>query len=77
MENLIPKPALTGEIRGLQQSTSARIGVWRAGTRPLTATFLQFRLDQCQGARCRPQPTEPRNSQLGADAGFSGNLNAG
>ena len=42
---LVPAPADKGGYDAMMKSTSARIGVWRAGSRPLTQTMLKFRAD--------------------------------
>lgn len=41
----VPNPANVGAYEDMMKSTTARIGVWRAGTRPLTKTMLKFRAD--------------------------------
>lgn len=41
----IPTPADQDGISKLVHSTPARIGVWRAGTRPLTKTMLKLQFD--------------------------------
>ncbi len=41
----VPDPANRSAYEDMLKSTSARIGVWRAGTRPLTKTWLKFRAD--------------------------------
>ena len=41
----IPEPENRSAYEDMMKSTSARIGVWRAGTRPLTKTMLKFRAD--------------------------------
>lgn len=41
----IPNPENRSAYEDMMNSTSARIGVWRAGTRPLTQTMLKFRAD--------------------------------
>ncbi len=42
---MVPNPQNRSAYEDMMQSTSARIGVWRAGTRPLTKTMLKFRAD--------------------------------
>ncbi|MDF3003188.1 MAG: ethanolamine ammonia-lyase, small subunit, partial [Bacillota bacterium] len=42
---LVPNPKNKDLYLDMKQSTSARIGVWRAGPRPLTQTLLRFRAD--------------------------------
>ncbi len=42
---LVPNPQNKEAYEALLKATSARIGVWRAGTRPLTKTMLKFRAD--------------------------------
>ena len=42
---LIPSPKWQEGLNELASSTPARIGVWRAGTRPMTKTMLQIRQD--------------------------------
>lgn len=42
---MVPEPRNRSAYEDMLQSTSARIGVWRAGTRPLTKTMLKFRAD--------------------------------
>ena len=42
---LVPNPKDEKALRTFKDSTSARIGVWRAGDRPLTETILRFRAD--------------------------------
>ncbi|MDO4541404.1 MAG: ethanolamine ammonia-lyase subunit EutC [Bacillota bacterium] len=42
---LVPEPQNRAAYEDMLQSTSARIGVWRTGTRPLTKTMLKFRAD--------------------------------
>ncbi|MCK9911264.1 ethanolamine ammonia-lyase light chain EutC, partial [Microbacteriaceae bacterium K1510] len=42
---LIPSPKWKEGLEELVSSTPARIGVWRAGTRPMTKTMLQLRRD--------------------------------
>ncbi|MCH1624012.1 ethanolamine ammonia-lyase subunit EutC [Fredinandcohnia quinoae] len=41
----IPNPNDDIGLQGLLNSTPARIGVWRSGTRPLTKTILKLQLD--------------------------------
>ena len=41
----VPEPENRAAYEDMMQSTSARIGVWRTGTRPLTKTMLKFRAD--------------------------------
>ncbi|KIL39776.1 ethanolamine ammonia-lyase [Gordoniibacillus kamchatkensis] len=41
----VPNPRWEEGMRELLSSTPARIGVWRAGTRPLTSEMLKFRCD--------------------------------
>lgn len=42
---LVPNPKNKDLYMDMKASTSARIGVWRAGPRPLTETLLRFRAD--------------------------------
>lgn len=42
---LVPHPCQQVRYQEMKRSTSARIGVWRTGTRPLTQTLLRFRAD--------------------------------
>ncbi len=42
---MVPNPQNRAAYEDMMQSTSARIGVWRTGTRPLTKTMLKFRAD--------------------------------
>jgi ethanolamine ammonia-lyase small subunit len=44
-EILVPNPVSMAEIRAMKQATPARIGIWRAGARPKTATWLRFLAD--------------------------------
>lgn len=44
-EILVPNPADREALEYYKQTTSARIGVWRCGSRPLTRTLLRFRAD--------------------------------
>ena len=41
----IPDPENRSAYEDMMKATSARIGVWRAGIRPLTQTMLKFRAD--------------------------------
>lgn len=41
----IPNPENRAAYEDMMNATTARIGVWRAGTRPLTSTMLKFRAD--------------------------------
>lgn len=41
----VPEPENKSAYEDMMKATSARIGVWRAGTRPLTKTMLKFRAD--------------------------------
>ncbi|MGI6631078.1 MAG: ethanolamine ammonia-lyase subunit EutC [Bacillota bacterium] len=41
----VPKPKNKEMYEEMKATTPARIGVWRAGTRPLTETLLRFRAD--------------------------------
>lgn len=41
----VPEPVNEGEYMRMKAKTPARIGVWRAGTRLKTDTFLRFRAD--------------------------------
>lgn len=41
----VPQPCDRAGYESMMKATSARIGVWRAGARPLTKTMLQFRAD--------------------------------
>ncbi len=41
----VPEPINRGMYEEMKAATPARIGVWRAGTRPLTDTLLRFRAD--------------------------------
>lgn len=45
MSHRIPKPHRGPEFKGIVESTPARLGVWRAGTRPTTSCWLEFRQD--------------------------------
>lgn len=45
MTHQIPAPNHAKHLSQLLASTPARLGVWRAGTRPLTSTWLKFRED--------------------------------
>ncbi len=42
---LVPNPKNKDLYMDMKKSTAARIGVWRAGPRPLTETLLRFRAD--------------------------------
>lgn len=42
---LVPHPKDAKAYRAFKDSTPARIGVWRAGDRPLTETIIRFRAD--------------------------------
>jgi ethanolamine ammonia-lyase small subunit len=42
---LVPDPKNKDLYMDMKKSTAARIGVWRAGPRPLTQTLLRFRAD--------------------------------
>ena len=42
---LVPHPKDMKAYRAFKDSTPARIGVWRAGDRPLTETIIRFRAD--------------------------------
>lgn len=42
---LVPNPKNRDLYMDMKKSTAARIGVWRAGPRPLTQTLLRFRAD--------------------------------
>lgn len=42
---LVPEPKNMDLYLDMKKSTAARIGVWRAGPRPLTQTLLRFRAD--------------------------------
>jgi ethanolamine ammonia-lyase small subunit len=42
---LVPNPKDPKAYRAFKDSTPARIGVWRAGDRPLTETIIRFRAD--------------------------------
>lgn len=42
---LVPEPKNKDLYMDMKKSTAARIGVWRAGPRPLTQTLLRFRAD--------------------------------
>lgn len=42
---LVPNPRNKELYLDMKKSTAARIGVWRAGPRPLTQTLLRFRAD--------------------------------
>jgi ethanolamine ammonia-lyase small subunit len=44
-EILVPEPCDRAALEYFKQTTPARIGVWRCGTRPLTRTLLRFRAD--------------------------------
>ncbi|SRR5579875_163357 len=50
MKHNIPSPSNAENLGRLLESTPARLAVWRAGTRPLTAVWLKFRQDHA-GAR--------------------------
>lgn len=41
----VPAPENKSAYDDMMNATTARIGVWRAGTRPLTKTMLKFRAD--------------------------------
>lgn|GEM_PF-65527 len=41
----VPNPKWPEGLKELVESTPARIGVWRAGTRPLTSAMLKLRID--------------------------------
>lgn len=42
---LVPNPKDMKALKEFKKSTPARIGVWRAGDRPMTETLLRFRAD--------------------------------
>ncbi len=42
---LVPNPIDEKSYRFMKETTPARIGVWRAGDRPLTETVIRFRAD--------------------------------
>jgi ethanolamine ammonia-lyase small subunit len=42
---LVPNPKDAKAYKAFRESTPARIGVWRAGDRPLTETIIRFRAD--------------------------------
>lgn len=42
---LVPNPKDMKALKEFKKSTPARIGVWRAGDRPMTETMLRFRAD--------------------------------
>lgn len=42
---LVPNPKNKDLYMDMKKSTAARLGVWRAGPRPLTQTLLRFRAD--------------------------------
>jgi ethanolamine ammonia-lyase small subunit len=44
-EILVPNPVSLAEIRAMKQATPARIGIWRAGARPKTVSWLRFLAD--------------------------------
>ncbi|MEG6521016.1 ethanolamine ammonia-lyase subunit EutC [Desulfotomaculum sp. 1211_IL3151] len=44
-EILVPHPRDSAALAYYKQTTTARIGVWRCGPRPLTRTLLRFRAD--------------------------------
>jgi ethanolamine ammonia-lyase small subunit len=44
-QNLIPKPRKPEKIEAMLETSPARLGVWRAGTRYLTKVALKFRAD--------------------------------
>lgn len=46
----VPNPAWADGLDELIASTTARIGVWRTGTRPLTRDLLKFRCDHAAAA---------------------------
>lgn len=45
MSHNIPRPSHPEYLSPLLASTPARLGVWRAGARPLTSSWLKFRQD--------------------------------
>jgi len=49
--NLIPHPKNAELLKNLLRTTSARLGVWRAGTRPLTKVLLDFQADHAIAKR--------------------------
>lgn len=48
MDHNIPTPRKPEYVSFLLGSTPARLGVWRAGARPLTSTWLKFRQDHAR-----------------------------
>ncbi len=42
---LVPDPVSLEEIRAMRRATPARIGIWRAGARPKTVSWLRFLAD--------------------------------
>lgn len=42
---LVPNPVEKAKFEELKQYTPARVGIWRAGPRYLTSTYLRFRAD--------------------------------
>jgi ethanolamine ammonia-lyase small subunit len=44
-EILVPNPVSLEEIRAMKRATPARIGIWRAGARPKTASWMRFLAD--------------------------------
>lgn len=44
----VPEPVNRAMYEEMKTATPARIGVWRAGTRPLTETLLRFRADHAK-----------------------------
>jgi ethanolamine ammonia-lyase small subunit len=56
----VPNPVNGDFYREMKKATPARIGVWRAGTRPLTDTLLRFRAIMLQ-LRMRYSMMFPKN----------------
>lgn len=54
MDHFLPNPYASDQLESLLAATPAKLGVWRAGTRPLTAVWLRFRQEHAlaQDAVC-------------------------
>ena len=44
-EVLVPNPVSMEELKAMKRATPARIGIWRAGARPKTVSWLRFLVD--------------------------------
>lgn len=70
MSTHIPAPAKPDLLEPLLESTPARLAVWRAGCRPLTSDWLQFRADHAMARDAVHSELSPAFLEFAKSRGF-------